>query len=101
MLGKRVLRIRHITQAQSFGDCQILFVGSDGYHSISAVVQALKNAPILTVGEEDDFLPAGGMIRFRLQENKVRFEINRPAADAARLKISSRLQYLANNWTEK
>ena len=38
---------------------------------------------------------SGGMINFFLEGKKVRFEINRPAAEAAGLKISSRLLRLA------
>jgi hypothetical protein len=53
--------------------------------------------PILTVGETSDFLSDGGMIRFHLEEDKIRFDINLAAAESARLKISSRLLLLATS----
>jgi hypothetical protein len=70
---------------------QILFIGRAQSKRIPQLVAGLHNAPILTVGETEGFLDAGGMIRFLLEGNKVRFEINVQAAESARLKIGSRL----------
>jgi hypothetical protein len=75
--------------------CQIIFLGKAQSKRIPMLVADLHNAPILTVGETDGFLDAGGMICFLLEENKVRFEINLNAADSAKLKIGSRLLILA------
>jgi hypothetical protein len=50
---------------------------------------------VLTVGESEDFVQAGGMIGFFLEDNKVRFEINLNATERAKLKISARLLALA------
>jgi hypothetical protein len=96
-IGNRVLRIRHLAEAQDPRACQILFVGKGQSRRIPALVAALHNAPVLTVGETAGFAGAGGMIGFLLQDNKVRFEINLAAADSARLKIGSRLFMLALN----
>jgi hypothetical protein len=49
----------------------------------------------LTVGEHENFLTEGGMIRFFLEDNRVRFSINQMTAEAAGLQISSRLLRLA------
>ena len=62
---------------------------------IPALLADLHNAPILTVGETPGFLGAGGMIRFVLEDNNVRFGINLDAAASAKLKIGSRLLILA------
>ena len=51
----------------------------------------------MTVGESEDFIARGGMIRFVLDQDKVRFEINLKASDPAGLKFSSRLLLLAKN----
>jgi len=47
--------------------------------------------PILTVGETANFLSDGGMIRFHIENDKIRFDINLGDAEASHLKISSRL----------
>jgi hypothetical protein len=90
VIGNRVMRIRHLAEAQDLQSCQILFIGKGQSRRIPAA-SALHNAPVLTVGETAGFAGAGGMIDFLLQDNKVRFAINPAAAESARLKIGSRL----------
>ena len=51
--------------------------------------------PILTVGETPRFIEQGGIVNFFLENGKVRFEINRSAAERSGLRISSRLLQLA------
>jgi len=55
----------------------------------------VKGLPILTVGETPGFAERGGVIRFTLEDNRVRFEVNVDAAHQADLNISSRLLTLA------
>jgi YfiR/HmsC-like len=95
LIGSRVMRIRHLAEVQDLQSCQILFIGKGQSRRIPAVVAALHNAPVLTVGDIAGFIGAGGMIGFLLQDNKIRFEINLAAANSARLKIGSRLLMLA------
>jgi hypothetical protein len=47
------------------------------------------------VGESHNFAEDGGMIEFLLEGNKIRFEINLAAVNAAKLKMSARLLTLA------
>jgi hypothetical protein len=96
-VGNRVLRIRHLKQAEDMKVCQILFLGAEERKHLPMLMADLQKAPVLTVGETAGFLGAGGMICFLLQGNKMRFEINLGAAEAARLKIGSRLLILAQN----
>lgn len=96
-IGDRVLRIRHLQPPDSTSDCQILFLGKEENALAPELVAALNNTPILTVGEADGFLDAGGMICFLLKENRVRFAVNLEAAESAHLKIGSRLLMLAEN----
>ena len=51
--------------------------------------------PVLTVGETVQFLRDGGMVRFYIENNKVRFEISQKNAEQAGLKVSSQLLMLA------
>ena len=94
-IGPRTLRIRHLKPPQDPRGCQVLFISRSEDKRLAVLLANLRNAPVLTVGEADDFLGAGGMIRFCLEGNKVRFEINREAAESARLRISSQLLLLA------
>ncbi len=80
--------------------CQVLFIGSAERGRMAQVLQNLRGATILTVGESGEFIRAGGIIRFVVDEGKVRFEVNLAASERARLKISAKRLSLARNvWT--
>jgi hypothetical protein len=96
-IGSRILRVRHLGRFPDARGCNLLFISKGESDRIPSLLESLRNAPVLTVGDADGFLAAGGMIRLFLDENKVRFEINRQAAEAARLRISSQLLFLAKN----
>jgi YfiR/HmsC-like len=99
VVGGRVLHVRQISQLQEIRDCNILFLSRDEAQRQTAIVRSLRGMPVLTVGETANFLSEGGMIRFHLEEGKVRFDINLTAADSSHLKISSRLLLLATSVT--
>lgn len=96
-IGSRILRIWHLRPLQNTSGCNVLFISKSEGNRIPSLVASLRNAPVLTIGDTDDFLGDGGMIRWFLEGNKVRFEINRQAAESARLRISSQLLLLAKN----
>jgi hypothetical protein len=75
--------------------CRLLFVSSSENGRVEEILTAAKDRPILTVGESEDFLERGGMISLVMREKTVRLEINLVAAEAAKLKISSRLLAVA------
>jgi YfiR/HmsC-like len=95
-IGSRIIRIRHVKPSQVSG-CNLLFVSKGEDKRLPMLLANLRDAPVLTVGEGDDFLISGGIIRFCLDGKKIRFEINREAAESARLRISSQLLLLAKN----
>jgi YfiR/HmsC-like len=96
---KKVSRKRFIIKRfqsyQDVKDCHILFFNSAETARLSEIVQQLKRAPVLLVGEAPEFARRGGMINFTVEDNKVRCEINVTAARRARLAISSQLLSLA------
>ena len=59
------------------------------------MLSALRGSSTLTVGESRGFAEQGGVINLTIEQDKVRFEINREVAVQNRLKISSKLLALA------
>ena len=76
-------------------NCHILFVSNSEKGRLGDIFKRLQAAPVLTVGETDQFTGAGGMINFVTEANKIRFQIKEETAKAAGLKISSKLLNLA------
>jgi hypothetical protein len=95
LVGTRILHVRLLSQTQTAQGCNILFLSREEGRRQTAVLRSLRGQPILAVGETDSFLSDGGMIRLRLDDDKIRFDVNTGAADSSHLKISSRLLLLA------
>jgi YfiR/HmsC-like len=96
-IASRPIHILHVKQSQEARACQVLFIANSEDQRLSKILKELGNSAVMTVGEANDFIDRGGMIRFTFEQDKVRFEINLKAADAAGLKFSSRLLLLATN----
>lgn len=69
-------------------NCQLLFINNG---NSTAAIKALAKKNILTVGDDINFAREGGMIRFFIENNKIRLQINLTAAREAGLSISSKL----------
>jgi hypothetical protein len=77
--------------------CHVLYVEGVPPAEVDRVVERFRKSPVLTVGNTPGFLTAGGVIRLFTEDNKMRFEVNLRAMEAARLKISSQLLKMASN----
>ena len=93
-INKHPLQIAYLSDVRKARQCHILFIGTSNPSRLRAIFADLKGKSILTVGESDNFLGSGGMIRF-VTENKVRLQANPKAARQAGLKISSKLLRVA------
>jgi hypothetical protein len=96
-IGARAFHVRLLSQPQEIQGCNILFLSRDEVKRQSAILKSLRGLPVLTVGETSNFLADGGMIRFHLEEGRIRFDINLAATESSHLKISSRLLLLATS----
>ena len=96
-LGTHPLRVQHFQHRQEIQGCQVLFIGTGERKLLPSILADVKENFVLTVGESEDFVQEGGMIGFKLEESKIRFDINLEAAQKAKLRISSRLLALAKN----
>jgi len=95
-LDGRTFVILQISEAPSKDSCQIVFVTAAGRNRFRALARVSPETGVLTVGETPGFSEDGGVINFRLENNKVRFEINVNAAEAEKLRLSSKLLSLAS-----
>jgi YfiR/HmsC-like len=93
--GFVVRRYKWSKDLKDLRDCQILFISASEKAHTDEIVEFVKWLPILTIGETPGFAERGGVIRFTLEDNRVRFEVNVDAARKANLNISSRLLTLA------
>ena len=100
-IGARILRVHAISQPLQVQACDILFLSRDQIQRQAGILRSIRGMGILTVGETPSFLSDGGMIRFHIDNDKIRFDINLEAAESSHLQISSRLLLLATSVTGK
>jgi len=93
--GRR-LSVRQIESGIDVRQCQVVYISLAARQKTMEILMAAVNAPVLTVGETNDFIAAGGIIRFTQSGRRIRFEINPDAAERASLQVSSRLLRLAD-----
>jgi hypothetical protein len=72
-----------------------LFFSEVDKQSSREILEAIQGTAILTVGQSEQFTALDGMITFRMEADKVRFEINQDSAEQAGIKISAQLLKLA------
>ena len=92
--GRSVQIARGPTLA-TLGRCHILFLSHSEQGRWPELLRALAGAPTLTVADGPPLVRQGGMVSFVVEAKRVRFEINRGAAEHAGLRISSKLLALA------
>lgn len=100
IVNGRKLSVSQVADLQTAKACQILFIASSEKAQLKQVLESLRGSGALTVGDIKGFVEAGGMINFVLENQRVRFEVNRKAAEQAGLKVSSKLLNIAKSVIE-
>ena len=90
-LKERPINVTNITSAAQIQSCQVLFVGRSEHASINNLARQIGNAPVMIVAEEDGYDPNNVIISLVPQQGRIAFKINRTAAQAKSLTISSKL----------
>ena len=91
--GGRAFAIQLIADLSPKSRCQILFVNSSERQHFRALTGSRSG--VLTVGDTPGFIDDGGIINFKVEGGKIRFEINVDGAEQAQLTVSSKLLSLA------
>lgn len=92
--GRRIVA-SHVSSVEAADQCQIVFIGRSEDARLGKDLEVLGKKPVLTVSSVPGFLERGGIIQFVIQNNKVRFTVNLPAARQAGLALSSELLKVA------
>jgi hypothetical protein len=96
-LHGRPYTVREVEPGDSITSCHVLFVAATPARSVAERLRAAAARPVLTVGEGDGFLESGGIIRLRVVDRRIRFDVDVVNAQRAGLRISSQLLNLAQS----
>lgn len=92
--GRRVV-VKRFERLEDMGVCHLLYISESEKPRLAKIFSKLDKASLLTVGETDDFTKRGGAIKFFVDKERLRFEINLAAVKKARLTVSSQMLKLA------
>lgn len=91
----RPLVLQRYRRVSEIRVCHVLFISRSENDRLEQIFAALRGRAVLTVGDAEDFVTRGGMIRLVKEKSKIRIRINLDAVRAAGLTISSKLLRLA------
>jgi len=94
-VGDHPVAVRELDVPAEMSACHIVFVAEEDPEGAAEWLESPGSRGVLTVGEAAGFAGRGGVINFFVEGNKLRFEINKKAAERNGLKVSSRLLRLA------
>jgi YfiR/HmsC-like len=94
-INGRPIVVRRVATVPEVTAAQLVYVAPAEDARFAAILPAVRDSAVLTVGESESFLDHGGGIRLLVNDEKLRFEINVDAAERAHLKVSAQLQKLA------
>ncbi|MES2695266.1 MAG: YfiR family protein [Verrucomicrobiota bacterium] len=94
-VGGRPLVLVQGRSLEAVKHCQLLFVSRSERARVDTILAEYARKPVLTLGDVPNFAARGGVLNFYLDGAKVRFELNRAAAQQAGLKLSAQLIRLA------
>jgi hypothetical protein len=86
-----VKRLGPYIEETDLNQCQILFISSSEREHFKKIFSRLQAKPVLTVGDSEGFLEAGGMVNFLMIQDKVRWEISQRQVNASGLRMDSQL----------
>lgn len=96
-VGGRPIRVIRRNRARDLSGCALLYVSPQHREPLARVMDGAKDPPVLTVGESEEFLAEGGMIRFRkTAERKIRLQVHLTRARNAGFNISAQLLRVAD-----
>jgi hypothetical protein len=93
--GDRPLAVHRVTDLRGTGECQILFIAASERNRMPILLASVTNPGLLTVGDTAEFTAQGGVIGLQRDGDRIRLLVNLPAAEKAKLRISSRVLSLA------
>jgi hypothetical protein len=94
-IAGRPIQVTRLTNEAETKDCQLVFISAAESARTPKALNVLKNYPVVTVGDSEDFIEQGGMIMFMTVDSKIKLAISPDRLTALQLKASAKLLQIA------
>jgi len=100
-IGDKKIAIAKPANIQEATTCSVLFISASEESRLAPILAVAQRSSVLTVSDIPQFAERGGIIGLVAQQDKIRFEVNRLAAQQSQLSLSSELLKVAMKVIEK
>ena len=90
-IKERRVRILDITNSDQMKGCDICYVSEKARPEILKFITEANRMGVLLMSQAENFCEAGIHINFFIEDDKLKFEINKQSTDSAKFKLSSLL----------
>lgn len=91
-LKGRNIVVKTLTKPEEGGGCQLLYVSPSKSSTLKVIKDQLKDKPVLIVGEREGLAKKGAALSFvTMDDDALKFDINKKEIEQHQLKISSQL----------
>lgn len=92
---KRPIEIRQFNTVKDVRNCHLLYISQSVSNKLRTILKNLRTKPIVTVGDDMNFVNLGGMFQFVTRRDRLRFTVHLDVAKANAIKIDAQLLSLA------
>jgi YfiR/HmsC-like len=94
-LDHRKVEVRSLRSERELPGCSVLVIGRLDSQQVARILVAAAGTQVMTFGQTDGFLEAGGAVQFTRKQNALQFSVNLKATNKARVKLDARLLDMA------
>lgn len=94
-VGGRRIELRWVHKEQELDGCAMVFFSRSEEKRYGEILEGLRGKSVLTVGESEGFLEAGGMVELSFANDRLQLAVNLVAARSASMKVDARLLAMA------
>ncbi len=87
----KIVQVRYIRSVSEIDNCMILIISGIKKNQLEEILNYTSGKPILTIGDTKGYGKKGVLVNLFIDDNFIRYEINRSELDKSDLKVSSLL----------
>lgn len=91
----REVRTLAVSAGGNIDGCDVIYIGPLATSAVRQLILRARELPILLIGSSPEYFELGAHVVYFLEQQNYRFDVNREAAEASQLQISSRALALA------
>lgn len=94
-LDHRKVEVRSLRNERELTGCAVLVIGPLDPKKVERILTAATDTQVMTFGQTDGFLEAGGAVQITRKQGAFQFAVNLKATNKARVKLDARLLEMA------